>query len=329
MPFSKFAKWKSKKDCVFLQVHKPNIKTINDRLLISFTGKRVSLFAFPCCEARGSVTIEALLSVSLFMMFVVFVMNFMIMLHSEVTVQTYMNTIVQKAAKMQFYIEAADEVSDNVEVLNSLKEKIEKPLYETIEAVEGDENPGDILQGKVSGGYLLSQLYKELSLNDSKVLRGIRGIRVSESRIQDGIVDFVLCYEMKVPMVNKYFPVCQRARVKDWTGTDIARDSGKVYITRTGQVYHKSKNCSHLIVRISKTSIEEVTDLRNSSGGRYCACELCAREQILPGTALFVTEDGDRYHLSLQCKGITRHIIEVDISQTKELRPCSECYGGD
>lgn len=314
-------------DCVSLQVHKPNIKL--KHFDNNSCKKRVSLFAFQDSRQTGSVTIEALIASSLFMMAVVFVMNFMIMVSTEMAVQIHINNIAQSTAKLQFYRETADEASDNIEGLADFKNEIFKKMQEYLAPEIISDNAEEILKEKLNEGYLLAQLHKELKLSDSKFLSDIRNIRISDSAIENGIVDFVLRYEMKVPVIDKYFTICQRARVKDWTGTDIAQTAGKVYITKNGTVYHKTKECSHLIVRISKTNIDEVPNLRNDSGGKYYACEHCAKGNIPSGTSLFITEDGDRYHLSLQCGGITRHIIEVDISQVSDKKPCSECYGED
>lgn len=329
MPFSKLALLKKDKDCVSLQVHKSDKLAIKNKIKGNIFRKKVFLFAFFNYKSDGSVTIEAVLSTTAFIMTIVFVMSFMLMVNTEMAIQIHMNNIAQRAAKAGFYIQAANEASDKNESLAKLKKKIEEGIKNsTGKNFEDGRIDEEVMEKVLHVGNFISRLLEAVNLYDTDLLCKVRNIKVADSRIENGIIDFVLYYEMKVPMLNKYLQLRQRARIKDWTGSDIVKEMEKVYITKNGAVYHKSKNCSHLIVNISKTFIDEVGDLRNSSGAKYYACEYCARGEVSPDTKLFVAEDGNRYHLSLQCRGIIRHIIEVDISQVSDLKPCSECGGG-
>lgn len=305
MPFSVPAKKEIKKDCASLQVQRQrNIIPENNRKLALSIWKRVCLFAsLKLCNRiksfvkeqavnhnkKGSVTIEAAISVILFMMIIVFMENFMLMVNKEMDMQIKINNAARQIAKNMFYVSIAEEVSDDKQNSVDIQTKAE-------------------------------------AINKAMTAYTMAGTDISKSAIENGIVDMVVQYQVKMPLVNKYFPICQRALVKDWSGTDITQKGDIVYITKSGTVYHRSKNCSHLIIHISKTTVKEVELKRNTGGGRYSECEYCVHEKMMPDESVFITEDGNRYHSSLQCQGLTRRVMEIDISMVGTKKPCSECW---
>lgn len=67
-----------------------------------------------------------------------------------------------------------------------------------------------------------------------------------------------------------------------WTGyfgnEDIGRlveEDSCVYITRTGTKYHKSYGCTYLRIAVKAVSSSQIAGARNTSGGKYYACERC------------------------------------------------------
>lgn len=96
-----------------------------------------------------------------------------------------------------------------------------------------------------------------------------------------------------------------------------------VYITENGSVYHRSRECTHIRLRISSVSGNEVKKLRNTSGGKYKKCEYCHPK--LSDKRLYITEDGDRYHSTLSCSGLKRTIRKVRLSDLNGVKPCTRC----
>lgn len=72
----------------------------------------------------------------------------------------------------------------------------------------------------------------------------------------------------------------------------------------------------------------QIETIRNDSGKKYKRCEICIRKQLSGGMGVFITEDGTKYHTDLQCRGLKRNIISIDITQIGDKRPCSECGQG-
>lgn len=120
----------------------------------------------------------------------------------------------------------------------------------------------------------------------------------------------------------------QEKVVRGWTGfggrRDTAGNEGEelVYITDYGTVYHRSLGCRYLKLSVRQENIGNVSALRNESGGKYYPCERCWKQG---GQVVFLTEDGTRYHESLNCPGLSRGIHTVRLSEVGGRPPCSVC----
>jgi hypothetical protein len=202
------------------------------------------------------------------------------------------NNIAMITAKSKFYMEIADQVTDYNEQLKSLKTNI-------------SENKNKIMQ--------------------SDFWNGIKNTQYKEEQPEEGIVDITLRYDLKTPVFNKYIAAKQRSMVKDWTGKDITKPQNIVYITKNGKVYHTTKECSHLSLTISKSNFEDIDILRNVYGEKYSRCVICVKAKLNNKDGIFITEDGNRYHSSLTCSGLTRNIISVDKDSVGRMALCSSC----
>ena len=124
-----------------------------------------------------------------------------------------------------------------------------------------------------------------------------------------------------------------RGRVRVWTGRSGETDGGSgmagteetlVYVTEYGDVYHTTSRCSHLSLAIRQVAAGSVHGLRNSGGGRYAPCEKCVGSgEVYP--YLYITEQGDRYHNSLECGGLKRTVHLEELSGVSGLECCSRC----
>lgn len=117
--------------------------------------------------------------------------------------------------------------------------------------------------------------------------------------------------------------------VKPWTGYSVTDESSHtkeeqvVYVTDNGRVYHKSRSCTHLSLSIRIVSFDRVNDERNDGGERYTPCEFCGNHSFL--TVAFLTGQGNRYHSTLNCKGLKRTVREVYLSEAGSMPACSKC----
>ncbi len=119
-------------------------------------------------------------------------------------------------------------------------------------------------------------------------------------------------------------------KVRAWTGrseNDDGSELGKhryVYITETGSVYHTSSECTHLNLSIKAVSQGEIGHLRNQNKGRYHACEKCVGNSQRADT-VYITDEGDRFHNSVNCSGLKRTVKMVDTEDVRGMRECSRC----
>ncbi len=101
-----------------------------------------------------------------------------------------------------------------------------------------------------------------------------------------------------------------------------------VYVTETGQVYHRSRNCSHLNISVRSVHGAGLGSERSADGSKYYRCPYCSRgfsAGEVETMELFVTDYGNRYHTRLDCPGLKRTIRLIPISQVGGRRPCSSC----
>ena len=83
-----------------------------------------------------------------------------------------------------------------------------------------------------------------------------------------------------------------------------------------------ARSCTHLTLSITLAGRDEVEGLRNASGGRYSPCEKCGGD----GSGIvYVTNEGDRYHNTIECSGLKRTVRCVPLSEAGGRSPCSRC----
>lgn len=236
---------------------------------------------------RGSISLEAAITGTLFLFIILYLVGVLLMLGTVFRKQMVLDTMSKKLSKAVFYVAAADRLTDNSEFLQEGKEKIEKLAEE----------------GRNSGFFVQEAVY------------------------DNGYIDFKGIYPLELPIWKHKIFIQQRSRIKDWSGTDISQPEQIVYITKTGTVYHKSKECSHLKLNIQRAVYGNLSAMRNQSGGKYYPCEMCVKKSPDAFSTIFVTTDGNRYHTTLECSGISRYIIEISLEQVGDKKPCSECGG--
>lgn len=117
--------------------------------------------------------------------------------------------------------------------------------------------------------------------------------------------------------------------VKPWNGYDVIQSKLReeeepiVYITEHGTVYHKNRSCSYLTLSIQAAALDTVGEKRNQSGECYYPCEYCGKQGFI--TVVFITSYGNRYHTTVQCRGLKRTIKSVPLSQVSGMDPCQKC----
>ena len=123
-----------------------------------------------------------------------------------------------------------------------------------------------------------------------------------------------------------------RARVRPWTGKsgeEIAAGASSgshsmAYVTEWGEVYHTTSLCSHLSLSIHQVSASQVGNRRNADGKRYQPCEKCVGKGG-KNSLVYIADQGDCYHNSLECSGLKRSVMLKEISELDGMPCCSRC----
>lgn len=190
--------------------------------------------------------------------------------------------------------------------------------------------------GAEGNALLKTPVYYQTKIN---ACLGVKGLAVSllESSLfqQNDEIDLVAVYQVKIPFRLIPAGFCrfrQRVHTRAFTGVErrrgVEEEDTIVYITETGRVYHRERDCTYLRLSVSQMKYGDTASLRNESGGKYRPCERCVKN-IVPagGDQVWITNFGDRYHVIRSCSGIKRNIKKVALSKTGKRTPCSKCGG--
>jgi hypothetical protein len=230
-------------------------------------------------KLKASLTVEAALVLPIFLYLMIAFLYFIQIFTIQEQIQTAITKMGLTLSKAAYFYKDFPDINEAI--------CFDKSIFGS----DIDVGLSDITDNVMSGGMLELYAKKYLDtaqINRSCIMDGFKGISFLYSSItndQDKI-DIVARYQVHIPV--KIFnlgeiTLLQRATFRAWTGYEVAAvystkdenvEESMVYVTDTGSVYHKDKNCSHI-----KLSIKEVqgipVDLRNDSGAKYYPCEAC------------------------------------------------------
>lgn len=179
------------------------------------------------------------------------------------------------------------------------------------------------------------------ALESSLIRDGADGLSLSGSTLHGRDLDLVLSYRVRslfsFPLQLDY-PIVQRCCRRLWIGTPVRKaentneeemaEEAVAYVTANGSVYHLSRECRVLALRMETVPFATVGSLRNTSGGKYYPCKRCTRGEA-PPVSVIITVPGTRYHFSADCPSLIRYITEMALSEAQEkYRACHYCGGG-
>ena len=177
----------------------------------------------------------------------------------------------------------------------------------------------------------LSLLYKTLLLVELQSEERAEQLEIEvtqEEVIQAEIRYVFMCESCVLPMIR--IPVCQTFCFTPYVGETVADlyaeekkpEEDVVYVTATGTVYHESKSCVYLMVRVSEVPYPQITGKRNTSGKKYTACSRCITKA--EPDKVYISAGGERYHQRADCPALKRVVQERKRAEV-ELPSCSRC----
>ena len=193
--------------------------------------------------------------------------------------------------------------------------------------------------------WLIGRVGREKLDNSPFLENGAAGLSLSGSTLHGRELDLVLTYRVRCLLPFPFalhYKVVQRSCRRLWIGTvrtapeeeggeeaSSEAEEQMVYVTAAGTVYHRTKYCRSLDIKVLAVDFSEIGPLRNNYGGKYYPCERCAlRSGVQEGT-VYLTREGDRYHIKRDCPSLKRTLIELSISEAQEkYRACRFCGDG-
>lgn len=206
---------------------------------------------------------------------------------------------------------------------------------------DGWGNEAAHLAGNGAGTLYLRERILQLAdrdrLNTSWIRGGSSGVLIlaefpAENESKEDIVIHWLYAVNFTALPGVSLPVSGQVCRRMWTGSvrqnaerDVESDN-IVYVAENGKVCHRSRDCTYLKLSVKSAGLDEIPALRNQDGAKYYPCERC----VLHGecsSPVYITEEGNRYHVDSNCGGLRRMVDSVPAGETS-LPLCSRCGGG-
>jgi len=282
----------------------------------------------------ASSTVEASFVIPLFIYAIMTVTYLIQIIGLQIKVQ---QVLYNESRKMAKYIYAYEMIKGE-----TTSENQKKDLIKADESSDKDESYMLILENGVEVGIAQTIFISELGIEyieNAHIVGGVAGFNMMNSKImsKNNMINLVVTYTVRNPFDIFGIGIMtftQSASTNAWLGDTYNIDKSEnasntddtiVYITPSGSVYHTNRNCSYLILSIHETSVNQLENQRNESGGKYYACEKCGNKSC--EGIFYITDYGDRYHTTANCSALMRNIMAVQLSTVLDRKQCNKCKG--
>lgn len=289
--------------------------------------------------SAASLTVEASLVLPIFLFAVLTICYMGLLAKTQDEVRHAMTRIVSEASAEAGALRGttdddSGETGSTDPDKNPAKVGSDNPVSRVFELSDGGERGGG--EGLLGGlsDLLLSPLYYrgklELYMGGTSLTTNLLGSSFLENNDE---IDMIVTYtaDIPFPLLGFYHPLFrERVHSRAFVGVDtrVGKDEEEdviVYVTPTGRVYHRNKNCTYLKLSVSQVLYGDIAGMRNEGGGKYYPCSRCAGGVMDPDAKVYITNFGDRFHVSRACSEIKRTIEEIHLSQVGSRSPCSKC----
>jgi hypothetical protein len=291
-------------------------------------------------KLEGALTVEAALVLPIFIYFMIgFIYIFQIIsIHEHI--QNAITEIGYETTRYAYVYQRIEEYKEDVGKEESLKDENKENNPGEVSEDSFSQNTDVIFTRGIGSAYYKMQLNNYLDedfINNSCVKNGMNGITTYLSSFMeyDDTIDIIVRYKIKMPLgiLNlDEFPMMQRVRLRGWNGwkvythSDEDKNLWEVYVALNGTVYHKSKNCTYINIKVEEIPFESISMTTNKSGEAYRECNICIKGKIVNSGHVYITSTGNKFHIELKCSSLKRTIRVISIHDVGSLRPCSRCY---
>ena len=239
---------------------------------------------------RGSATIEACFTIPIFLFFFLAIASMIMMFFAEAHIHQSLAASGDVISRY-CYINQEKKVSDGVYYL-LLKKEFTK--------------------------FIGNDYFVEQSVSGGK-----KGVHLVFKRDNDNEKVFCIkaVYKIKIylPILGSFYTK-RSVFIKQKGFVGFTKDEEEidtyVYITPNQEVYHCSRNCTHLSL--------SVREVNGNNRSLYEPCHYCRYATNDNGT-IYVARTGNVYHESRMCSGLKRSVTRVKKSSVMGLPPCKRC----
>ena len=311
-----------------LQVQCNFIKKIKKNNSAVFSdNKSTSLFIL--LMGKASLTIEAAIVLPFMLLGMIMLIYFILIINFQIILNQNMINTAWDISRYSYTAERTGTILKK----DKCSAKEQKNISDKLSELSVTEN---LIKGGLTGTYALNKILdnnvKKLS-EHLGIYTGLAGISMMESNfLEQENVDLAVSYMVKIPMLSNsvyMMSFVNRCYFRNFIGESIdvksKNTSEKVYITKSGTVYHINKDCTHIDLSVVSVAFSELPLLRNKGGGKYKKCEKCVKSKLIGNESVVITANGDKYHTDNHCSGIIRNVITIDINQIGNRKLCKRC----
>lgn len=243
---------------------------------------------------RGYITVEASLTVPLFLFFMLSVGSIYMLLMAEAHIHQSLSEAAEYTAQY-CYLE---------------KQMLKDEMY------SADKLINTALLVKQFRSFLGDDYYVK-----RMIVNGENGILLTVKEDSDNpkifIVSAAYLANISVPVIGQ-FPIRLSNQIKQKEFIGYSKEEKcdtYVYVTPNQAVYHTKRSCTHLNLSVDEKS--------NNEKGHYSPCHFCGKSG--DGGVIYVSRTSSVYHLNPDCSGLKRTVSRVKLSEVGGLSKCLRC----
>ena len=265
---------------------------------------------------EASLTLEASLSLTVFIFAVIILAMPMEMLDTQRKIQTVLETTARELSPYAyiFYRRTEGEELRDTAGTDSL---VTAELF---------------AEGAV-------RAFLEVKIREAAGPGRISGLDLSGTEIMKNGEEIYLRAKYRLMLPFRVFvldsvPAASVSFKRGWIGSEGGRNSQggaeadkserMVFIGRTGTRYHLSPDCHYISNDISSLDYDTVKDKLSSSQSHYKPCSICGSAAV-SGTTVYIMPNGKYFHSRPDCTSIAYYVKKVPLSEVEHLGACSYC----
>ena len=255
--------------------------------------ERKKVLPFTSLSLRGSLTIEAALGLSIFLMFSYSLIEPMRWLDHQRIIQAEADALCERLSMEDHdpLTNMAEEQAEALFLSAKITEKTGK-LQKLRTEVEIMRDQEDMIYAKVSYCEVIPFLFggiREFPVRTVAARRAFTGHRGSLKQNQEDLEEQVMVY--------------------------VGKDRGR---------YHWYRDCHYISNEYRTVGADEVREIRNSESKRYRPCEKCGNKAVVQ-RIFYVTPGGECYHTDPACPSMLSYVRQVPLDEVRDLGACSYC----